>query len=70
MVSVTNSYLDGEKKQHFQMPGRKNIVGAKYKEGCGKRLAGGGSRSQIIKGLNSILRNLDFLFPLRTMVNH
>lgn len=40
---------------------RKNMVGAEYKEGCGKRLAGD-SRSQIRKGLNSILRNLDF-FP-------
>lgn len=42
---------------------RQNMVGAEYEEGCGKRLAGDRSRSQIMKDLNSILRNLDF-FPL------
>lgn len=41
---------------------RQNVVGAEDEEGCGKRLAGDRSRSQIRKGLNSILRNLDF-FP-------
>ena len=42
---------------------RQNTIGTEYEEGCGKTLAGDRSRSQIIKGLNSLLRNLD-LFPL------
>lgn len=46
---------------------RQNSIGTEHEEGCGKRLARDRSRSQIITGLNGLLRNLD-LFPLRQWV--
>lgn len=67
LLSIIGGYLDG--KTAFS-DARQHIFGAECEEGCGKskRLAGDRSRSQIIKGLNSILRNLDPP-PLRSMVN-